>query len=89
MNCDSCPEFLAIFSNDGDFLVKVKFKGTDAKIANQSMVTDEINKLIDPSTGSFFSRMYFDDHLYNVDRYSVDLIKKRVEITASQIKKDL
>lgn len=82
MNYNKYPEFLSLFSNDGDFLVKVKFKGSDAWIADQTMSADEINKLIDPSTGSFFSKMYFDDHLLNINSFCVDLTKKRIKIIA-------
>jgi len=85
MNQNKYPEFLSLFVNEGDFLVKVKFKGSDARIADQTMSADEINKFIDPSTGAFFNKMYFDDHLLNIYRISIDMTKKHVEITTSKV----
>jgi len=82
------PEFLSIFSNIGDFHVKVrliKFEIDGVGIASQTMTAGETTKLIDQSTGTFFEKMFFDDHLLNIDRYKFDLMKKVVEITARPI----
>jgi hypothetical protein len=78
---ESYPEFLSIFSNHGDYQVNVKFKDSDASISSQTMIVDEINKLIDLSTGIFFEKMYFDDHLFTIHKYEIDPIGKIIKIT--------
>jgi len=80
------PEFLAIFNNQGDFKVKLKLIKYDvpgAGVADQTMTGRELEKLIDPETGMFFTRMFFDDHLFQIIKYDINLAKKMVVITAS------
>ncbi len=82
------PEFLSIFSNTGDFQVRVKlikYEIAGAGVANQTMTAAETIKLIDSRTGTFFDKMFFDDHLLSIDKFKFDLIKKRIEITAKPI----
>lgn len=83
-NC--LPEFLAIFSNEGEYKVKVKilkYEISDASIADQVMDAHEVQKLIDPDTGMFFTRMYFDGYLFAVEKYEINLVNKWIKLTIS------
>ncbi len=82
------PEYLSMFGNTGDYKVKVQFKKLDISVADQTMTAVEINNLIDSRTGEFFSKMYFDDHLFSIDKYTIDLIKKCLVISARPLKLD-
>ena len=81
------PEFLTIFSNEGNIEVEVKFKDTQSQIVKQRMSPDEIIKLIDYSNNNFYTKMTFDEHLFEVYKYQIDPIKKKFIIMARKIKK--
>lgn len=78
------PEYLCLFSEDGDFSVEVKFKG-DGFIRSRRATAQQIANLINPETGTVHTAMTFDDHLFEVYKYEIDPIKKKLLIRARQI----
>lgn len=76
------PEYLSLFSNQGDCQVQVRFKDGDGCVANLAMMASEISNLVDPSTGSFYGKMYFDDHLFDIYKYEIDPTKMTLLIKA-------
>ncbi len=74
------PEYYVLFRDGGDIKVVVKRKGYEEFVADLSMNADKIITLIDPSTGRFYTEMRFDDWLFEVYRYSIDPIKKKLTI---------
>lgn len=74
------PEYLSLFSNTGDYTVKVQFKDNAVNVSTQSMDPQEIKSLIDPATGNFYTHLTFDDHPYYVHKYDIDPIKKILTI---------
>lgn len=78
----STKEYLSLFSNKGDFTTNVKFKKSPAMIAQQRFDSEEILSLIDPSTGTFFTEMTFDDHPFRIEKYEIDPVKKALTIHA-------
>jgi hypothetical protein len=55
------PEYLMLFSKDGDFKIDVKFKDHQGTVTHLAMNANEIGKLINPSTGVFYTEMTFDE----------------------------
>ena len=78
----SIPEYLNFFHRGGEYRVQVRFKNSSAQIAELSMAADEIGKLIDPATGDYYAKMYFDDHLCDIYKYEIDRAKKLLTIRA-------
>ena len=76
------PEYLSLFSGQGEYQVQVHFKGSKCRVANSAMAASELVNLIDPRTDSFYRKMYFDDHLFDVYRYEIDPIKLTLNIKA-------
>lgn len=74
------PEYLMLFSNDGDFTINVKFKDHDGSIRTLAMKTCEIVNLINPSSGEFYTEMRFDEWLFEVYNYQIDPLKKQLTI---------
>ena len=74
------PEYYELFQSDGGVCVEVKFKDHEGSVADLSMNADEIVKLIDSSTRQFYTEIKFDDWLFEVYRYSIDPIKKKLNI---------
>ncbi|ORJ55898.1 hypothetical protein [Geothermobacter hydrogeniphilus] len=83
------PEYIQLFRNEGEYKIQVHFKDFDGSATELSMDANEIEKLIDPCTGNFYSAMRFDDWLFEVYKYEIDPIKKIVKIRARQTKKHL
>ena len=74
------PEYLALFSNKGNIIVEVKFKDYHGGVANLKMMADEIIKLTDPSSHEFLTEMRFDDWLFEIYKYQIDPLKKKITI---------
>ena len=74
------PEYLELFQGDGNIKVDVKFKDLDGSFSSLSMEPNEINKLINPETNEFYKEIRFDDWLFEVYRYSIDPIKRKLTI---------
>jgi len=77
------PEYLSLFSNQGEFKVQVIFKSSDSCVSDSKMNPDEILKLIDQTTGQFYEKIYFDDHLHNIYKYEIDPSKHSLKIKVS------
>lgn len=69
-------EYLLVFSTEGEFIVKVKFKGGFGNVADRRMDPEQIGSLVDPSTGTFVTDMIFDEHPFKIQKYEFDLKKK-------------
>jgi len=74
------PEYLMLFSNDGDFDISVKFKDHPGSITNKKMTADEIVNLIHPHNRNFYTEMRFDDWLFEIYKYQIDPINKKITI---------
>ncbi len=80
------PEYLMLFSGKGEYEVNVKFKDFSGKVINTKMFPSEIVKLISRESNDFYSMMYFDEHLFEIYKYQIDPIKKKLTIFARKIK---
>lgn len=78
------PEYLSLFESHGDYRVVVIIKDMPSAVAESSMSADEIHKLIDKKTGCFYSKMYFDDWLFDVYKYEIDPVKKILTLKAKK-----
>jgi len=76
------PEYLILFSNTGNIDVEVKFKDHQGSVANVKMTTDEIVKLIDPRSHEFYTEMKFDDWLFEICKYQIDPLNRKITIMA-------
>ena len=74
------PEYLNFFQSSGEYRVQVRFKNSSAQIAEVSMAADEISQLIDPATGAYYTKMYFDGHLCDIYKYEIDPKRKVLTI---------
>lgn len=79
---NNCIEYLTAFSNGGPIEVSVKFTGSKAKVANQKMHPEEIRSLIDPTTGSFYASMNFDEHPATLKKIEIQPDTNKVIIHA-------
>lgn len=75
------PEYFSLFSGEGEFSVRVQFKG-DGFVASRKATAQEITNLMNPQTGAFHTSMTFDDHLFEVYKYEIDPIQKQLVIKA-------
>ena len=82
----STPEYLLLFSNDGDFTIDVKFKDRRGGFKKFAMKANEIVNLINPSTGEFYSEMTIDEWLFEIYKYQIDPLKKQLTIMAREKK---
>ena len=76
------PEYLSLFSGQGEYQVQVQFKDNKCRVAHSSMAASEVINLVDPKTDSFYRKMYFDDHLLDIYKYEIDPIKLTLNIKA-------
>ncbi len=74
------PEYLNLFENHGEYDVSVNFIGRDASIRKTRMRAEDFKRLINPKTGMFYEKMYFDDYLAKVLRYIIKPDERVVEI---------
>lgn len=79
------PEYLSLFSGQGEYKVQVHFKGSDSRVANSAMMASEVNCLINSETGTFYTKMYFDDHLFDVYKYEIDPARRTLEIKVMSV----
>mgnify|MGYP000659146592 CR=1 FL=1 len=77
------PEYLRLFSGQGDISVIVKLKNHDGTIAERRMIAEEIKSLLSSDGASFHQLMTFDDYLFSVYKYEIDVIRKKLTIFAS------
>ena len=79
----SAPEYFSLFSESGEFSVEVKFLG-EGFVAPRCSTAHDISRLINPKTGRFYVAMTFDDHLFEIYKYEIDPINKKLIICARQ-----
>jgi len=81
----SCvPEYLGMFSNSGDVVIKVKF--TDKRDKGRSVASVraewyELKKLFDPDSGEPYMSMYFDEYRCIISKIEIDPMKKVVVLS--------
>ena len=80
------PEYLCLFSHEGSIEVEVKIKDFNSTIVNRRMQAAEITKLISEGTNEFITKMTFDEWTFEVYKYQIDPIKKRLTIYARQFR---
>ena len=81
-SCD--PEYLGMFSNSGDVVIKVKF--TDKRDKGRSIASTraewhELKKLFHPDTDEPYLSMYFDEYRCIISKIEIDPTKKVVVIS--------
>lgn len=72
------PEYLQLFSNEGEVAVKVKFASkADSHRSMPDMKMDwrELRQITDTVTGKPYHSMYLDTYLCTIQRYEVDTVK--------------
>lgn len=74
------PEYLCLFSGEGEFSVEVKFKD-ERSVGSRKATAQEITQLVNSETGAFHVAMTFDDHLFEIQKYEIDLVKKKLVIS--------
>jgi len=75
------PEYLSLFDSErGEYEVNVNFIGRDASIRKTRIRAEDFKKLINPETGMFYEKMYFDDYLAKVLRDTIKSDERIVEI---------
>jgi len=77
------PEYLRLFSGQGDISVIVRLKGHDGTVAEHRMMAEEVKSLLSSDGASFHQIMTFDDYLFSVYKYEIDVIRKRLTIFAA------
>lgn len=75
-------EFLTLFSNSGPYRVTVKFKDHLGLVADRQMEAEEISRLVNRDTGLFAEQMEFDEWPFDVVKFDVDLVRKKLTIHA-------
>lgn len=78
------PEYLLLFSGKGDYEVEVKFRGFSGRIAKTKMSAEEILKLV-ADNGKFYDEMFFDERLFKIYKYQIDLKKNKFTIFAEPV----
>ena len=78
------PEYLILFSRKGNFEVEVKFKNENYQVIKLKMDPEEITKLINKEKNEFYTEMYFDEYLFEIYKYQIDPIKKKITIFARE-----
>ena len=74
------PEYFHVFENTGPYEVSVKFDNPDISISKRRCKPQDLNGLIDESTGTFYDVMWFDDHPYRVARIQVSFASHTIKI---------
>ena len=76
------PEYLALFSNSGNLVIKVLFKDSDSSIREQRLNANEIQKLVSPDGKLFVPKMRFDDHLADIEKVDIFVSENRIVLHA-------
>jgi hypothetical protein len=74
------PEYLELFSQEGDIEVEVKFKNKK-HISKVKMSPYEISKIVSQN-GEFITKMEFDGYFFEIYKYEIDPVKKKLIIKA-------
>lgn len=76
------PEYLALFSNSGNLVIKVLFKDSDRSISEQKLNASEIQKLVNPDGKLFIPKIRFDDHLADLEKVDIFVSENRIVLHA-------
>lgn len=77
------PEYLMLFSGQGDINVIVRLKDHNGSMVDRRMMAEEIKSLLSPDGTSFHRLMTFDGYLFNVHKYEIDVVRNRLTIFAA------
>ncbi len=80
------PEYIELFRDKGELDIKVKFKDFDGSVTDLQMATHEIAKLINPVSQQFYTEMAFDGWPFEIYKYQIDPIKKKLTIMVRKIR---
>lgn len=81
------PEYLQLFSNEGLVKVSVQFSDKCDKhrsMTEMSMHWHELDRLIDPETGSPYNYIYFNTYKCQIKRYEIDPVKNSLTIVIAK-----
>ena len=78
------PEYLTLFSNQGNMKVHVQFKNQEGSVATQMMSPQEISALISNDRNGFHTHMTFDEHPFVICKYEIDPAKNQLLIVAKR-----
>ena len=79
------PEYLALFSNNGNIDVQVSFEDHKGSISNRKMSPREISVLISPQGKGFHTQMTFDDWPFVITKYEIEPAENKLTIFAKKI----
>jgi len=82
------PEYLQLFSGEGDVTVRVKFASREdsfRSMPDRQMSWQELAKIIDHETGKPFMHMYLDTYRCTIQRYEIDPVKNVLTIVVGAV----
>jgi len=82
------PEYLELFSVVGPVVVKVRFLDGLRSVSDRAMFPNEINKLLSPDGMHFVRHLTFDEHLYQIRQWDVNLESHTVTIRVQRCEPD-
>lgn len=83
---EKIEEYLTLLKNEGNIEVDVKFKDQKIWISNRKITANNIIDLINPTSDNFYTKMTFDEHLYEVYKYEIDPIRMKLTIKVRKAK---
>lgn len=81
------PEYLELFPNGGPVKVTVRFSAASDKhrsITETAMQWHDLERLLDPSTGLFYSVLRLDSYECSVKKYEIDPLANSLTIVVAK-----
>jgi len=81
------PEYLQLFSNEGQVIVKVKFASKDdsnRSMPDMKMSWQELGQIMNQETGKPYQYMYIDTYRCPIQRYEIDPVKNMLVIVVGK-----
>lgn len=80
------PEYLLHFSRIGKITVEVRREnGQNLPVRKMAMESHEIEKIIDPQSGVFLTKMTFDEHSFEISKYEIRPAESQLIIWVKEI----
>lgn len=76
------PEYLTLFSGTGEVDVEVSFIDCAGMVSHRRMRAEEVLRLVDSEHDGFVTRMSFDEIPFEIAKYEIDPVHKRLTIHA-------
>ena len=73
------PEYFSLFSGEGEFSVEVRLQGGE-RVQSRKASARDMGNLMDPATGGVHTALTFDEHLFEILCYEIDLLNKKLVI---------